>query len=62
MLSEQLCCFQLQVPMSSPQDGAFSMALLLVASKVGDVGGRLLSHHSLIMVCFEQSLVFPCGF
>lgn len=48
--------------MSSPQDGTFSMALLLVASKVGDVGGGLLSHHSLIMVYFEQSLVFPCGF
>lgn len=48
--------------MSSSQDGVSSMVLLLVAGKVDDVGGRLLSHHSPIMVYLKESLVFSCGF
>ena len=38
------------------------MVLLLVASKMDDLGGGLLSYHFLTVISFQEPLVFPFGF
>lgn len=38
------------------------VVLLLVASKVGAMGGGILSSPSLIVICFKETTVFPFGF